>query len=93
MFLQALDIKYSTIRYYVGKHKTGITPEKIILKKFNKSEDYKFLCNFFDSLPKLPSHYCRQSTTKMYLETTFSSMAQVFSFYKQECHNNAKNSM
>lgn len=65
IFLQTIGIKYSTICCYIGKHKTGIRPEKNKCKQKNKSEDNKFLCTFFDSLPMLPSHYCRQSTIKM----------------------------
>ncbi|CAG9828795.1 unnamed protein product [Diabrotica balteata] len=37
---------------------------------------------FLEKLPKMPSHYCRSSTSKLYLETTFQSYKEVHDVYK-----------
>lgn len=39
---------------------------------------------FFESLPKLESHYCRASTSKLYLEPVWDSKAHLFKFYKND---------
>lgn len=40
---------------------------------------------WFDSLAKMPSHYCRQKTNRLYLEGPFSSKMEVYSAYLQLC--------
>lgn len=45
-----------------------------------------YLEDFLDELPKLPSHYCRQSTSKNYLEPTFSNtMSDIYREYVKKC--------
>jgi len=39
------------------------------------------MIQFFDNLPKLPSHYCRSNTNKLYLESFFESKVSVFKAY------------
>ncbi len=46
-----------------------------------------FLLKFFDDLPKMPSHYCRERTDKQYLEPNFQSLAQLFRFYQILCND------
>lgn len=48
-----------------------------------------FLNKFLDELPKLPSHYCRQRTSMLYLRPDIISKQQLYKFYKEEC--NSKN--
>lgn len=40
---------------------------------------------WFNTLPKMPSHYCRKRTDKLYLEGPFNSVQEVFNCYKQKC--------
>ena len=40
---------------------------------------------FLEALPKLPSHYCRKSTDKLYLEQTIHSMANLYQLYVEKC--------
>lgn len=48
----------------------------------------KLLHNFFDSIPKLESHYCRASTSKLYLEPIWNSKAHLYNVYKSDfCKN------
>lgn len=35
----------------------------------------EYLVNFFNSLPKLPSHYCRHSFKKLFLQTEINSIS------------------
>lgn len=40
---------------------------------------------FFNNLPKMPSHYCRKSTDKTYIERRYQSLKELHTMYKQEC--------
>lgn len=53
-------------------------------------EAYEHAKLFFDSLPKLPSHYCRASSSKMYLEPLFTSFADVYREYETKCNESNK---
>ena len=54
------------------------------------AEDIKFANNHIDSFPKVPSHWCRQDTTKVYLETALNK-EKMYDLYKQNCSENNKN--
>lgn len=48
--------------------------------------DKKFLIHeFFNQLAKMPSHYCRQRTDKIYLETSFTSYSEIHREYAAKC--------
>lgn len=38
-------------------------------------------------MPKLPSHYCRQRTSLLYLQPDIISKQQLYKLYKEECHS------
>lgn len=42
------------------------------------------LKTFLEELPKLPSHYCRKDSQKLYLEPVFTSKADVYKQYKDK---------
>lgn len=45
-----------------------------------------FMNEFLDRLPKLPSHYCRASSSKLYLEPVFgNSMSLLYAEYCKKC--------
>lgn len=44
-------------------------------KSTEPSAGVLFIQQFMDRLPKMPSHYCRRDTSKMYLEPMFRSYA------------------
>lgn len=44
------------------------------------------LNSFFEMIPKLPSHYCRSSTKKLYLEPVFKSKSHVYEVYTKKCN-------
>lgn len=49
--------------------------------------DIDFLKNFFNQLPKLPSHYNRANSSKLYLEPVFKSLSQLYQLYCETCKN------
>lgn len=53
--------------------------------KMSPSEGRLFLKEFFNILPKMPAHYCRKDTSKLYLEATFRSHADVYREYSKRC--------
>ncbi|XP_050507268.1 uncharacterized protein LOC126884950 [Diabrotica virgifera virgifera] len=58
-------------------------------KSSNSAKDV--LRNFLDSLPKLPAHYCRKSTSKLYIEPIFGdNMSKVYQEYSRMCREQNK---
>lgn len=87
MFLQTLDLKEWSVRNWISNSCNGsgiiISPDhqKNISKVGRKPNKNKGMTQFFDNLPKLPSHYCRSNTNKLYLESFFESKVSVFKAY------------
>ncbi|CAG9833162.1 unnamed protein product [Diabrotica balteata] len=86
MFTYTLDIGYKTIHYRVDNSSCGMTDEvlHVSTKKMVKTrytESHTYLEQFFESLPKLPSHYCRSETKKLYLKYSFNSMSDLYGVY------------
>lgn len=53
---------------------------------YNRSEDARHLLHqFLDELPKMPSHYSRKSSSKLYLERCFKTLVDVHSSYAVYC--------
>ncbi|KAL4132185.1 hypothetical protein QTP88_009392 [Uroleucon formosanum] len=48
------------------------------------------LQNFFDSLPTLPSHYCRKTSKKLFLQTDIKSWTQLYKLYTENCKKNSE---
>ncbi|KAL5237055.1 hypothetical protein ACI65C_004465 [Semiaphis heraclei] len=83
-------------RYYV-REEVGIEDEEIysLVNETNKhitgnsrraiKHKNNYLNTFFDKLPKLPSHYCRKSSRKLYLQTEIKSITQLYNIYFSEC--------
>jgi len=42
---------------------------------------------FLDEIPKLPSHYCRQSSSKLYVQSDIKSHAQLYQLYIEYSNN------
>ena len=45
------------------------------------------LRQFLPDLPKMPSHYCRQSSSKLYLEPIFQTFQEVFKLYQKRAED------
>ncbi|XP_063749802.1 uncharacterized protein LOC134871130, partial [Eleginops maclovinus] len=68
MFLSTLCIKQWSFLKWVGRREES--PEKTARVRV-RTEERDFLKSFLLDLPKVPSHYCRSSSSKMYLEPLF----------------------
>lgn len=101
MFLATLAIGEWSVLKWVSESKLGIcssqkskNDEKRRLRNVRQETNDKkaFLEKFIDDLPKLPSHYARRDSTKMYLEPSYNcSMSDVYREYvkawKSHCNN------
>ncbi|XP_056458619.1 uncharacterized protein LOC130392188 isoform X2 [Gadus chalcogrammus] len=85
MFLSTLGIKQWSVLKWVGRRDES--PEKTARVRV-RTEERDFLKSFLLELPKVPSHYCRSSSSKMYLEPLFKSINHLHSQYKQACAAN-----
>lgn len=47
------------------------------------------LIQFFNDIPKLPSHYCRSTSSKLYLEPIFKSKSNLYEVYKTKCNTDS----
>ena len=48
-------------------------------------DDQKVLVDFFNDIPKAPSHYCRKDSSKVYLTKIVTTMAKLFQIYQSRC--------
>lgn len=58
------------------------TVEEPKRKQLRKSAEVEALQEFFNTLPKVESHYCRKRTKKLYLEPNWKSKRELYQFYK-----------
>lgn len=96
-FLSTFGLKEWTVMNWVlNSESNGICPSRsVIAGKKNssnptsskRSETAKdILCTFIDNIPKLPSHYCRRSTTKQYIEPIYGdNVSGLYREYSKQC--------
>lgn len=89
-FLNTLGIKEGIVRSWVQIEDVEMhsSAEFIKLEKpavLRDRTDTKSVVMFLDQLNKLPSHYCRKQTSKLYLEQNFTSYKEVYDAYKEFC--------
>ncbi|ESO92163.1 hypothetical protein LOTGIDRAFT_162815 [Lottia gigantea] len=93
MFLSTLDLQDKTVYEWVKNVDDGIPKEPAIRKprestiqvnKVNKAKQ------FLQDLPKLPSHYCRSTSKKSYLEPIFTTFSELFKVYVDDCKQENK---
>ena len=53
--------------------------------KVSNNSKVQIARSFLESLPKLPSHYCRKDSTKLYLETSIESKIQLYKLFQRFC--------
>ncbi|XP_041942158.1 uncharacterized protein LOC121705312 isoform X3 [Alosa sapidissima] len=86
MFLSTLGIRQWTFLKWVGRR--GDSPKKTERVRVT-TEEHNFVNTFLSKLPKVPSHYCRSSSSKLYLEPYFKSISHLHSLYQQACSDNS----
>nr|CAI5866567.1 unnamed protein product [Callosobruchus analis] len=93
MFLNTLALGSFTSWTRKGKHAMYTHKQAENAKRTKKSpytEDIDFLKNFLSRLPKLPSHYNRANSSKLYLEPIFRSLKQIYDLYIEICKEDGK---
>ena len=104
MFLATFDIKEDSFRRWTRDESMHlIDPENVDDKEMpiipvpvpsasNKREEYLIrrskVKEWLDSLPKVDSHYCRQSSRKIYVEPLFRSSLHMHQIYTMWCGEN-----
>lgn len=96
MFLQTLNIGYRSVQDWVKNASHNMIPsgsaprnQKKKPSQKRKSTEINFMEKFIDEFPKLPSHYQRANTSKLFLETNFNTIQQLFECYKKMCTENS----
>lgn len=87
MFINTLSLGYKTVQEWVNKGSYGMATQpcvKINVKQ-RFEEGYKHLNDFFNQLPKLPAHYCRKDTLKLYLDMSFQTLSELYKVYQDYC--------
>lgn len=96
MFLCTLGLKESMVFHWVGGSQHGLTKKNensnimegaLADTSFKKplSIRCQHLQDWFKSLAKMPSHYCRKRSSRLYLEGPFFNQQEIFNIYKQKC--------
>ncbi len=84
MFLSTLGIgEWSALNWAKEGHKQADTEGQTHSNARRSVAGHEFIRSFLQDLPKVPSHYCRSTTSKQYLEPVFQSMADLYAVY---CH-------
>lgn len=84
MFLNTLGVKDWVIKNWAKSDMEINQLRNSVGGKQTQDLRIKSLHEFFDSLPKLESHYCRASTSKLYLEPIWTYKSQLYKLYKTE---------
>lgn len=95
MFCNTFDLGVWSVRTWAknvthGMVNTSESKRKNPAKErgaIQKSSRNDFASEFINSLPKVPSHYCRKDTSKLYLENSFHSLMDVYRLYKEKCRD------
>lgn len=88
MFLNTLSLKSTTVQTWAknaGFNIDAANPDNSQGRETKNNPKNVALENFLKSIPKMPSHYARRDTRKLYLEPVYRSVSDVFKAYKQYC--------
>ncbi|KAF4529873.1 hypothetical protein B566_EDAN016117 [Ephemera danica] len=81
--IQAKETPPKIIENEEKVRRTTLKPRNIFMTNTQKKKLDKYL----DSLPRVPSHYCRKNTSRFYLERPFRSQSQVYRLYEENCNS------
>jgi hypothetical protein len=86
-YLTTLDISAKRIEYFYSREE-GFDDQRGKHSKNKVSEkERERIRQHIRSFPRIPSHYCRSSTTKEFLEATL-SVSKMYNLYVLECEEN-----
>lgn len=92
MFLSTFGLGEWQVKNWVDKSEHGMNGHRREEKE-NKAGvlsdrvPNQFMKTFLENLNKLPSHYCRKDTQKMYLEQSFQYISDLYKVYVDNCKN------
>ena len=92
MFLNTLGLKEAMVRKWCkdGLPKEKMHPSSAFRTQRPTSRKKKLVQEFLDELSKLPSHYCRQSSSKEYLEEGIRDMPSLYKLLCEWCNNKSE---
>ena len=91
MFSSTLGISEKTIHNWITGATCGIPKSKPSSGNSKGNNERKESAReFLQALPTMPSHYCRSSSNKNYLQPLFASKSEVYREYKAKCTENDK---
>lgn len=92
MFLNTLSVGEAQVHIWcsINEISTQQAQDTQSRRFKNKTDQKEFIKVFFNKLPKMESHYCRKSTSKLYLEPLVQSKSQLYKLYIDECNVNGK---
>lgn len=99
MYLSTLCLGEWSVRNWVSENEDGLNDsfDNKVSKRQKRADNYEesreFLREFLETLNKLPSHYCRKDTKKMYLEQIFQSYTQLHRVYESKCQERKKSAL
>ncbi len=83
LFLNTLALGDKQVRGWILN--TASVAQERLRSKYIKGGDSSFAQKFLEEIPKLPSHYCRKDTKKLYLEPIFRTKAKLYEVYQEKC--------
>lgn len=94
-FLNTLCLGSFTVQSWVKKAHCGVIPcqeiqniERVTTPRSGTKRKLLTAHNFLNNIPKLPSHYARRESSRLYLEPTFRSLSDLYNKYKEYCAQN-----
>lgn len=88
-FLNTFGIKEWTVRYWLSSSELGMAKKPQlshkVLEGHSKKDEIAFLKYFLNSLPRIPSHYCRANSSREYLEPIIENKNHLYKIYCDKC--------
>ncbi|KAL4709222.1 hypothetical protein ACJJTC_010522 [Scirpophaga incertulas] len=92
MFLNTLGLGEWTVLNWVkiANNSIGMIRKPVNERRIKSLNEAKInhIIFFLESVPKVPSHYCRQNTSKMYVEINYRSWKDLYVSFEEYCLNN-----
>ena len=83
IFLNTLGLRQQSVQRW-KLHAVGIKNQKVDQREqLSKQLKRRIIREFLEFLPKLPSHYCRQNSTKLYLQADIKNTEALYDLFKQ----------
>ncbi|KAL4714224.1 hypothetical protein ACJJTC_009576 [Scirpophaga incertulas] len=91
-FLATLDIKKDSFTDWIMANK--LTKKTVVVISDNTNESTRktlksdSVLKWLDVIPKVPSHYCRSSSSRIYVDDSLQSLTKMHAVYSEWCQEN-----